>query len=171
MRSTLIQEEWKPIKDYEGIYEVSNFGRIKSLKYNKTRILKSGKNTKNYSVVCLSRNGKEKQFQIHRLVWSTFNGSIPEGYEINHIDERPWNNAVWNLSLMTHNENINYGKRTEKCSDIVLQLTLDDKLVREWPSAAEAGRNGFCQPCISDCCNHKQKTHKGFLWRKKESVL
>lgn len=180
MKSTLIQEEWRPVRGYEGLYDASNFGRVRSLdryevagnvkRFRKGRILKAVKRKDGYLQVDLCKDGKYKHFQIHRLVWSAFNGSIPEGYEINHIDERPWNNAVWNLSLMTHNENINYGKRTEKCSDIVLQLTLDEVLVKEWPSMREVERNGFDQGAVSNCCNGKRKTHKGFKWRKKESV-
>ena len=96
---------------------------------------------------------------------------IPEGYEINHIDENPLNNRLSNLNLLTHCQNMNWGTRNqrikEKLSDPVLQLTLDDVLVKEWSSMREAGRNGFSQVCISKCCLGKQKKHRGFKWRKK----
>lgn len=173
MRSTLIQEEWRPVRGYED-YDASNFGRVRSLNYNhtgKTKILKLFKKENGYLQVCLCKEGKRKMFYVHRLVYETFNGVIPDGYEVNHINEIKTDNSVWNLNLMTPKENINYGKRNEKYSDPVLQLTLDDELVKEWPSAAEAGRNGYDHQNISACCLGKRKTHKGFKWIKKESVL
>ena len=170
MKSDLIYEEWRPVVGYVGLYEVSNFGRVRSLNYNhtnKTKVLKTIKQKEGYIKINLYKNKIMKTCLVHRLVWEAFNGEIPDGYEINHIDERPLNNAVWNLNLMTSKENNNYGRRIKKCSYPLLQLTLDEVLVREWPSAMETGRNGFNQKAVSDCCNGKRKTHKGFKWRKK----
>lgn len=167
MKSELIYEEWRPVKDYEGLYEVSNFGRVRSLKFGKVRILKLFKNSKGYLYVDLYKDGKRKEFRVHRLVWETFNGAIPDGMEVNHINEIKTDNSLWNLNLMTRKENINYGKRTEKCSNPVLQLTLDEVLVKEWPSTQECGRNGFSQSRVSACCRGEFKQYKGFLWRNK----
>lgn len=190
MISTLIYEEWKPVPNYEGLYDASNFGRIRSLdrwrdngtgRYiQKGRILKPGKNSKGYLTVILCKDRKKKTFLVHRLVWETFNSEIPECMQVNHINEIKTDNSVWNLNLMTNQENCNWGRHNLNVSKskinggktcCVLQLTLDDVLVKEWSSMAEAERNGFKNGCISLCCQGKQKTHKGFKWRKKESVL
>lgn len=189
MKSELIYEEWRPIPGYFELYDASNFGRVRSLDrlvkysngkivFHKGGILSPGKNTKGYLTVILCKDGKKKCFRVHRLVWEAFNGIIPDGYEVNHINEIKTDNSLWNINLMTHIENNNYGTRTQKAkekltngklSDPVLQLTLDGVLVKEWPSLNETGRNGFDQGVVSKCCNGKLKSHKGFKWLKKET--
>lgn len=87
-------EYWKPIPGYEGLYLVSDLGRIKSLNYRRTgkeQVLKPVKDRDGYLRIDLCNDGKVK-FKVHRLVWFAFNGPIPEGYEINHINEIPWDN-------------------------------------------------------------------------------
>ena len=82
-------EIWKKIEGYEN-YEVSNLGNVKSLNYNHTgkeQILKAGKTKQGYLYVILHKNGKRKKYLIHRLVYETFNGPIPEGMQCNHISE------------------------------------------------------------------------------------
>lgn len=171
MRSELIKEEWRPVPEYIGLYGVSNFGRVRSLKYGKVRILKLGKEKDGYLLVVLCKNGKNKMFRVHRLVYEAFNGTIPERLQVNHINEIKTDNSVWNLNLMSRKENINYGNRNqkvkEKLSQAVLQLTLEDDLVKEWASSQETGRHGFDQAHVNECCDGKRKTHKGFKWRKK----
>lgn len=179
-------EIWKDIRDYEGEYQVSDWARVRSLDHwrdsgaggyiQKGRILKSSKTKKGYLQVHLYKDRKKKTFLVHRLVWEAFNGTIPEGMQVNHISEDKTDNSLWNLNLMTPKENCNYGSRNKrvsvaktngKLSDPVLQLTLDEVLVKEWPSIREAGRNGFNQGSVSLCCNGKIKTYKGFKWVKK----
>ena len=172
MKSELIYEEWRPVRDYEGIYDASNFGRIRSLKYGKVRILKPAKNSKGYLQVHLWKNNKAKMLLVHRLVYEAFNGTIPEDYEINHINEIKTDNSLWNLNLMPHLDNIRYGtciqRSSENRSKAVLQLTYPEgKFIKEWSSATEAGRHGFKQGAVSACCRGKLKQYKGFLWRKK----
>lgn len=173
-----MEEIWKSIKNYEGLYDASNYGRIRSLKFGKVRILKPGKTKKGYLFVRLTKNGITKNFYVHRLVWEAFNGEIPDGYEINHIDENTGNNCLSNLSAASHKTNINYGTRNKrvsvamtngKLSDPVLQLTLDDVLVKEYPSIKECGRNGFNQGAVWACCRGKLKQYKGFKWVKKKT--
>lgn len=181
MKSELIYEEWRPVVGYAGLYDASNFGRIRSLGhwtnngrgncFKKGNIFKLGKRKKGYRQVGLFKDGKCKHFYVHRLVYEAFNGTIPDGMEVNHINEIKTDNSVWNLNLMTPKENTNYGKciqkRATKESQPVLQLTPDDELIKEWLSISEAGRNGFSIGNISKCCDGKRKTHKGFKWRKK----
>ena len=115
---------------------------------------------------------------VHRLIWEAFNGQIPEGYEINHLDERPINNALSNLSLVTHKENVNYGTGIErshnkqingKKSKTVLQFDLNDNLVKEYPSIRQAEREtGFAIQNVINCCKGKQKTAYNYKWKYKE---
>lgn len=176
-------EIWKDIKGFEGIYQVSNFGRVKSLERFrkgkngclvtvKERILKQGIIRNGYYNVILCKNSIEKNYLVHRLVWIAFNGSIPEGYDINHLNEKKFDNRLENLNLMTHRENLNYGTRNErsakKRANGVLQFTLDNILVKEYPSTKQVERElGFAQGNIVNCCNGKHKTAYGYIWRYK----
>ena len=177
---------------YEGLYKVSNLGRILSLgnggTHKTSKILKTRKNKYGYLQVRLCKNGIRKTFQVHRLVAQTFIPNPENLPEVNHIDENKENNFVFlnedgtvnkeksNLEWKTHKDNINHGTRNErvskantngKCSKKVLQLSLSGDLIREWPSTAECGRNGFNKSHVCQCCKGKLKTHKGFRWEYK----
>ena len=187
MKEKLIKEEWRPVRDYEGLYEVSNFGRIRSLKFGKTKVLKPGKRRRGYLFVTFLKNSKKKHHSVHRLVFEAFNGKIPDGFEVNHIDENPSNNRLDNLNLMTHKENVNWGtaqkrraekqkgqKRcdvTERLSKPVVQSTLDGVFIKVWSSTMECGRNGFSNGDVSLCCNGKYKQHKGYIWQYADDFL
>ena len=101
-----MEEEWKKVKDYEGLYEVSNLGRVKSLRFNKEKIFKRGEG-KNYLYVVLSKNSIKKTISIHQLVAICFLNHNPCGSKIvvDHIDNNPSNNRVDNLQLITTREN------------------------------------------------------------------
>lgn len=172
-------EIWKDIPEYEGLYQASNMGRIKSLERIdalghrlKEKILKPQINRRYYKV-CLCKQSIKKAYRVHRLVWEAFNGQIPEGYEINHLDERPVNNRLENLNLVTHKENCNWGTRSErstkKRSKPVLQFTLDNILVKEFPSTIQIERElGFSCGNIVNCCKGRYKQAYGYIWRYKE---
>ena len=158
-------EIWKDVLDYEGLYQASNLGRVRSLKFGKVRILKQRKNEKGYVYVSL----QTKSCRVHRLIWKAFNGKIPDGYEVNHINEDKTDNRLCNLNLMTRKENCNWGTRNirdgETKSKRVGQFTLDGKFVREWSSTRECDRNGFDHSAVGKCCNGKLKTYKGYRWK------
>jgi len=113
-----MNEIWKPIKDFETAYEVSNLGRVKSLArerkngtgsyLHKERILKHGISSFYYNV-CLKFNGKTKTRNVHQLVAEAFLNHIPWGYKlvVNHKDFNPLNNRLENLEIITHRENTN----------------------------------------------------------------
>ncbi len=93
---------WKPIPDYEGIYEYDQFGRIKNFKKQTISI---GSVCGRYrSFVFCKINTKQKRMYIHRLVWEYHNGSIPKGYEVHHEDENKLNNNILNLKLKYYRE-------------------------------------------------------------------
>ena len=104
------EEIWKPIKGYEGLYEISNLGRVKSLNYKgtgKEKILKNTENSKGYLMVCLTKNGKQKLFKIHRLVAEAFIPNPENKPCIDHINTIKNDNRVENLRWVTNEENNN----------------------------------------------------------------
>ena len=100
-------EIWKDIKDYEGLYRVSNLGRIKSLKFGKERILKVTLNSIGYVSVNLSKYGKRKSITAHQLVAMAFLNHKPCGHKIvvDHIDNNKENDKLYNLQLISNREN------------------------------------------------------------------
>ena len=107
-------EEWKDIPNYEGLYQVSNLGRVKSLNYlhtSKEQVLKTGKDRHGYLQVNLYKNGKMKTFKVHRLVAIAFVFNPLNKPYINHIDCDPKNNNADNLEWVTQKENIQYAAK------------------------------------------------------------
>ena len=172
-----MEEIWQDIEGYEG-YQVSNLGRVKSLGNNKTRkekILKPATNKKGYQYVNLYKNGKAKTFKVHRLVYAAFNGEIPPGMEVNHINEVKTDNRLENLNLMTRKENINWGTGVERChkaqlnhpqmSKQVIGYNKNGDIIVTFLSTKEAGRNGYNQGAVSACCRGEKPQYKGLIWR------
>ena len=185
-------EQWRTAvydgEIYEGLYKVSNLGRILSLNYRNTgkAELMNPEEIKNgYLRVGLSKNGERKRCLVHRLVAQTFLANPENLPEVNHKDEDKTNNFVFlnedgsvdkeksNLEWKNHRDNCNHGTRNErsaktrtngKLSKRVLQLSLSGDLIREWESTSECGRNGFSQGNVCSCCNGKLPHYKGFLW-------
>ena len=168
------KEIWKNIPGYEGHYQASNLGRIRSLKCNNVRILKLGRSRDGYYLVQLCLNNVVKNAIVHRLVWEAFNRPIPEGLQINHLNEIKSDNRLENLSLCTAKENINYGTRTErvtkKLSKPVIQLDKQGNFIKEWPSSSEIQRQlGFAVSNIRKCCRNEIHSAYGFIWKQKEN--
>lgn len=165
----------KEIKNFEELYQVNELGQIwsiKNKKYLKQTLCKNG-----YLYVGLHKNKIRKNILVHRIVAEAFIPNPNNLPEVNHKDENPQNNSVNNLEWCDSRYNKNYGtsiqRRKEKLSKKVYQYTLDGELVREWISATEAGRNGFSQSNINNCCLGKAKTYKGFRWsyKKLEKII
>lgn len=156
-------EEWKPIKGYEGLYEVSNLGRVKSLNYlhtGKEGILKANKDNDGYLYVNLYKNNKMKSCTIHRLVAIAFVEN-PEGYnEVNHIDKNRENSKASNLEWCSRQYNVDYSQ-----SKAVIGIDKVSGLIVEFISAKEAARQiGIDNGNISKCCKGKRNSAGGFLW-------
>ena len=163
-------EIWKDIQGYEGLYQVSNYGRVRSLErvimrlngkpqHIKKKILMHVIDKYGYSIVHLRKNGKGKMKKLHRLVAETFIPNPQHLPQVNHKDENKTNNNVDNLEWCTPSYNINYGTRKKRVarkeSKRVFQYTLDGDLIKIWDSLSECGRNGFRPSIVSMCCNNK----------------
>ena len=139
-----MEEIWKDKKDYEGHYQVSNCGRVKSIKFGKEIILKQNIKGGYYSVV-LSKNGILKNYLVHRLVAEAFLDNPDNLPQVNHKDECKTNNIVSNLEWCDRKYNVNYGSRNkraaEKLSKIVRQYDLNGNFTKEWKSTRECDRN------------------------------
>lgn len=111
---------WKDIPGYEGKYQVSNTGRVRSLNYmrtGKSKVMKPSTNKLGYKGVGLRKNGKCTKYYIHRLVALAFIPNPLNLPQVNHIDENKTNNVVWNLEWCTQEYNNNYGNRNKKISE------------------------------------------------------
>lgn len=183
--SKVIGEVWRPVPNYEGFYEVSNTGKVRSI-YRYKRVLKSMISTTGYERVDLFKNKNRKQFSVHRLVAMVFVDN-PNGKPfVNHKDENKLNNSADNLEWVTHVENCRYGtaiaRRTmhldyghrkinnanqiKACSKPVKQYTKSGNFVREWASASECARaNGWQVSNIRRSCINESATAYGFVFR------
>ena len=176
-------EIWKDIKGYEGLYQVSNMGRVKGIeryvktkngivRHKKEKILKQGISSRlqrKSLTVILSREGVQKTFSVHRLIAIAFIPNPENKPQVNHINENPLDNRLTNLEWVTAKENANHGTRNERMGKAhqkpVLQYNLQGELVKRWNSLTECYKNGFWHSSISKCCKGRQKTHKGYVWK------
>lgn len=164
-----MNEIWKPIQEYEGLYEISNTGKVKSL--IKGRLLKPANHVKGYLFTTLTKDGKHSRFYIHRLVASAFLGSESSNKEVNHIDGNKKNNCVENLEWCTGIENKEHAYRTGKrptMAQVPVEMFSDSGvLLNVFPSMNEAARvTGVHSGRISSCCSGKCKRAGGYIFRK-----
>lgn len=170
------QELWKDVKNYEGLYQISNFGRIKSLsrlknnQYNayliKEKILKLRKTKYGYNEIKLNKNNTSKVFKVHRLVAQAFLEDYDEKLQVNHKDENKTNNRVDNLEMCDSKYNCNYGTRNNKIAKGILQLDSNNNIIKIWRSATDIEKElNIKQSNIIAVCKGKRKTLRGFKWK------
>ncbi len=170
-------EIWKDVKGYEGLYQVSNLGRVRSLdrldslgRKLEGKIRKPSKDRYEYLKVVLCRNNIQKTYRVHRLIAEAFLPNPENKPQVNHINEIKGDNRVENLEWMTCKENINYGSHNERSAKTksvpVRQYDLQWNLIATYESASEAERQtGIHQGNISATCLSKRRTAGGFRWR------
>ena len=118
---SLPNEEWRDVVGWEGLYQVSNLGRVKSIRRNK--MLSPRKGRLSYLSVALCKDGSFNNRWIHRLVYEAFVEQIPKDKEIDHINRKPWDNRLENLRLVTHKENMNNPLTIEVMKSYVGELS------------------------------------------------
>lgn len=191
-----MEEIWKDIKGYEGLYQVSNNGSVRSLnrlvKHSGTfervapgRIIKQHQDINGYMYVGLHSLGKSKQHKVHRLVAVAFIENKDNKPEINHLDENKKNNHKENLAWSTRTENEKWGTKHQRCvkhtdynaikeknSKSVCQISQTGEMIKTWNSLAEIHRElGYSAGDISMCCNGKYtKPLYGCFWKYKAVV-
>jgi len=167
-------EVWKDIPDYEGLYQISDLGRVKSLKRN--IILKPFFTANGYYQVTLFKNGKNHSKQIHRLVGENFIKKAGNKNEINHIDGNKQNNCITNLEWCTSSYNKTeayrlglmkrrFGKENPN-SKVVYQYDLNGNFIKKWDCAMDIQRElGIPSPRICSCCLGISKTAYKYKWK------
>lgn len=185
-------EEWRDIKNYEGVYQISSLGRIKSLdryvddkghkRFVKGKMLKPSKHKNNYEYVVLY---DRKHRMIHRLVAETFIDNIDNKRTVNHINGDKSDNRVINLEWCTHKENINkaWDLGLYKISDLqrqkgkergknnckkIIQMDLQNNVIKVWDSLTEASKTlNISLGTIGNCARGltSYKTAGGYKWR------
>ena len=177
-------EIWKDIKDYEGLYQVSNLGNVRSLdmiimqlhywskKYvkhiYKGRLLKGSKNSNGYKVITLHKGKKTEKKLLHKIIAETFIPN-PNNYNyINHKDNNPSNNNVNNLEWCTQSYNIKYayekGNKTQQKKKKINQIK-NGNILKTFISISDAERKtGIKGANISKCCRNLRNYAGGYQW-------
>lgn len=176
----MIPEEWRPIKGYEGLYEVSSIGRVKSLcrrviypsgnsRWVPEKILKPSKSKKGYLSVSLYKNGKSTRSIVHRLVANAFIENPKEKPQVNHINEIRDDNRVSNLEWVTSKENNNHGGRNSKLSKArsksVEGKSILNGNIKIYEKVRDVVKDGFNYGHVASCCRGELSAHKGFTWK------
>lgn len=174
--TTAANEVWRPIAGYEGLYEVSSLGQVRSLdriineifkgtpytRNIKGRVLRQRKIYRGYCAITL----KNKSLFIHRIVAEAFVPNPDNLPEINHKDENKLNNRADNLEWCDRLYNVNYGTGIQRREKTIEQLTLDGQHVAYYTSIKNAERQlGFNQSYITKACRGKRNTAYGYQWR------
>ena len=181
-------ENWKDIENYEGLYQVSNLGRVRSLERDvyfpngtihriKEKILVPGLNNDGYANVNLCKNGKKKNIKVHRLVAEAFIPNPENKSQINHKNEVKTDNSVENLEWCDCRYNINFGTRIERQKQTFKDNCKSGKIKRvkkvfcvelnktfDYAKSAEE-ELGVCEKSIGKACRGERKTAGGFHWR------
>lgn len=186
-----MKEIWKDIKGYEGYYQISNLGRLKSVirivehkPYNLTireRIRKQKIDTKGYYFVILSKNGITKHLKVHQLVANAFISNPLKKKEVNHINGIKTDNRITNLEWVTHKENMQHAvknnliskesikanvERMNKATRKPIYQIKDNKIINKFESISEASRTlGIVTSNINEILKGKRKRAKGYTFK------
>lgn len=173
----MIDEIWKDIKGFEGLYQVSNYGQIKSLKWNHSNTIKllTLTNNQGYMRTYLFKDKIKYSKYVHDLVAEAFIPNPNHYTEVNHIDENKENNFYLNLEWCNKKYNSNYGNRNKLISQNsamlrpILQYDLGDNFIKEYPCIISAVKElGIRSSGISNCCAGRYSQSGGYKWKYKE---
>lgn len=178
-------EIWKDIAGYEGLYQVSNLGNVRSLRYrnrDEVRELFLKPHVRGYLQVELHKDGKRKMFTVHRLVALAFVDGYEENKQVNHIDENKRNNVSTNLEWVSASQNVlhsishrkvvngelryypKFQARTDKRP--VVQMSLDGEIIERWESTIKVKEKlGYSDWSVKQCCRGNRQTAYGYKWQ------
>ena len=187
-------EIWRDIKGFEGFYQVSNLGRVKSIACRRLsgrdkggdfaiaqteHIMTPVVSESGYLKIVLRNNSRAFKTSVHRLVATAFISNPKNLQFVNHINENKKDNIAENLEWCTHSYNCNYGTRSNRQSKAmknhaslsipVIKLTKEGVEIERYPSISEASRkNGINVSNIANCCKGKAGSNSagGFKWEK-----
>lgn len=186
-----MQEIWKDIKNYEGSYQVSNLGRVRSLEryvitkkgyrlHIEQKIINQRTSNCGYKRVELNKNGKSKAYSIHRLVAQAFLVDFNENLQVNHKNGIKSDNRLENLEMLTASENQLHSYRILKTkpsmqgkfgsnhvhSIKINQYNKENILIKSWNSIIEASQQlNINASCISNNCRNRRKSAGGYIWK------
>ena len=179
---------WKDIEGYNGKYQISDTGAVRSFMKGKSIIMKQRRDKDGYMLISLYKDKKPKTYKVHRLVAQHFLPNIENYPQINHINEKKDDNHASNLEWCDCKYNINYGNHNTRCAESlrgkkhtaeriekiranapgskkVIMLTPDKERIREFRSASEAARylNGSATN-VTAVIRGRSKTYKGYIF-------
>lgn len=182
------KEVFRDVLGYEGLYQVSNYGRVKSLERKnifycglrkkhlerptKEKILNYNKSNRGYLQVCLTKDGKSKTYTVHRLVAKAFLPNVKNKKQVNHIDGNKENNSIDNLEWVTSSENNKHafitGLNKPHNMRKVNQYNLQGNFIKQWNSITDFLKENnlnLKNSNITTCCKGKRKNAYGFIWK------
>ncbi len=166
----MAEEVWKPISGYEGLYDVSNFGRVRSYKKGKWGLCSdpkiiTGQKGKHYITVTLCRDGTKKSVYIHRLVADSFVPNAEKHSDVNHKDGNKLNNNAENLEWCTHRQNMEHAERMSLMTYNKKAVVCCDTNVTYCSITDAASAVGISRTSIDNCLNGRSMTAGGYCWK------
>lgn len=167
--TTLSNETWDSIPGFRN-YMISTVGRVKNASTGS--VLAQRIHPDGHCMIKLYKDGKQRTRYVHRLVYESFCGVIPPGYDVHHVDKNPANNSVFNLMLVPHGKHISRHNRGNGHRSVpVCLISPSGDIIKTFPSIVAASEyTGAQKTGIVSCCKGRRKSCGGYLWAYAEEV-